>query len=87
MIRRPCVYGLTPETLRRCWIAYAGRPASYCMVASSDIIVTAHETGGSRLLRAGKQRGVRGIGEEGGSNCSICVPQPQELQGPNGPRR
>lgn len=34
MIRRPCVHGLTPETLLRCWIAYAGRPAGYCMVAS-----------------------------------------------------
>ena len=45
MIRRPCVYGLTPETLLRCWIAYAGRPAGYCMVASSDIIAVAQETG------------------------------------------
>jgi hypothetical protein len=34
MIRRPCVYGLTPETLRHCWIACAGRPVEYCMVAS-----------------------------------------------------
>jgi hypothetical protein len=40
-----CVHGLTPETLRRCWIAYAGRPSGYCIVASSDIIVVAQETG------------------------------------------
>jgi hypothetical protein len=33
MIRRPCIYGLTPQTLRRCWIAGAGPPAGYCMVA------------------------------------------------------
>ena len=45
MIRRPCIYGLPTETLLRCWIAYARRPASYCMVASSDIIVVARETG------------------------------------------
>ena len=45
IIRRPCVYGLPTEMLRRCWIAYAGRPADYCMVASSDIIVVAQETG------------------------------------------
>ena len=45
MIRRPCVDGLPTETLKRCWIAYAKRPASYCMVASSDIIVVAQETG------------------------------------------
>jgi hypothetical protein len=45
MIRRPRVDGLTRETLRQCWIAYAKRPASYCMVASSDIIVVAQGTG------------------------------------------
>lgn len=45
MVRRPCVYGLAPETLRKCWIAYARRPAECCMVASSDIIVVAQETG------------------------------------------
>lgn len=32
-------------TLRRCWIAYAGRLAEYRLVASSDIIVVAQETG------------------------------------------
>jgi hypothetical protein len=45
MIRRPRVDGLPSERLRRCWIAYAKRPASYCMVASSDIIVVGQETG------------------------------------------
>ena len=45
MIRRPCICGLPTETLRRCWIAYAGRPTGYCMVTSSDIIVVAQETG------------------------------------------
>jgi hypothetical protein len=44
MIRRPCVYGLPTEALRRRWIAYAGRSA-YCMVASSDVIIVAQETG------------------------------------------
>jgi hypothetical protein len=45
MVRRPCIRGLPTETLRRCWIAYAGRPTDYCMVASSDIVVVAQETG------------------------------------------
>jgi hypothetical protein len=45
MIRRPCIYGLRPETLLRCWVAYAKRPASYCALASSDIVVVAQETG------------------------------------------
>lgn len=34
VIRRPCVYGLPTETLRRCWIACAGRPPSYCMITT-----------------------------------------------------
>jgi hypothetical protein len=33
------------EKLRQCWIAYAGRPANYCAIASSDIVVVARETG------------------------------------------
>jgi hypothetical protein len=45
MIRRPCIYNLPTEKLLRCWIAYAGRPADYGMVASSDIIAVAQETG------------------------------------------
>ena len=45
MVRRPCVSGLMPEALRRCWIAYGERPTDYGMVASSDIIVMAQETG------------------------------------------
>ncbi len=45
MIRRPCIYGLSTEMLRQCWIGYAGRPAGYCAVTSSDIIVAAQETG------------------------------------------
>jgi hypothetical protein len=45
MIRRLRVYALPAEMLRRSWIAYAGRPADCCMVASSDIIVIAQETG------------------------------------------
>jgi hypothetical protein len=58
MIRRPCIYGLPSETLRRCWIAYAKRPSSYCMVASSDIIVVAQETGEVVFFGAAKRRGV-----------------------------
>ena len=44
-IRRPCIYGLSTEMLRQCWIAYAGRPVGCCTVTSSDIIVAAQETG------------------------------------------
>lgn len=45
MIRRPRIDGLPSERLRRCWIAYAGRPAGYRMVADCDVIVVAQETG------------------------------------------
>jgi len=45
MIQRPRIHGLPTEMLRRCWIAYAERPADCCMVASSDIIVVTQETG------------------------------------------
>jgi hypothetical protein len=56
-IRRPCVYGLTPQTLRRCWIAYAGRLVGYCMVASSDIIVVAQRTGEVVFCGSAKDEG------------------------------
>jgi hypothetical protein len=45
MIRRPGICNLPTEMLRRCWIAYAGQPEHSFMLASSDIIVVAQETG------------------------------------------
>jgi hypothetical protein len=45
MIRRACNDGLTTGTLRCCWVACSKCPASYRMVASSDIVVVAQQTG------------------------------------------
>jgi hypothetical protein len=45
MIRRSGICNLPTEMLRRCWIAYAGQPEHSFMLASSDIIVVAQETG------------------------------------------
>jgi hypothetical protein len=45
MIRRPRNDGLTTGTLRCCWVACSKCPASYCMVASSHIVVVAQQTG------------------------------------------
>jgi hypothetical protein len=57
MIRRPCVYGLQTETLLRCWIAYAKRPANYCAVVASDIVVVAQETGEVRFAGPANDEG------------------------------
>jgi hypothetical protein len=49
--RPPCVYGVTEEMMRSCWIAYLVGPLSGRALTSSEVIIISNTTG--RIIYAG----------------------------------